>query len=154
MSWIVERVRPTNRDIAFVAENMRDIDKKEVFEMYGIDPLSALKGSVDGSRRVVATRFNGTPNAIFGVADANLATGHGVPWVLTTDACVSMPGVFMRMSFDIYEPLTRGYKVLTNYVLEDNIKSIEWLKLLGFTVEPPQPIGWRGANFRRFVKEK
>ncbi len=152
MSWVVERVKPTNADIAFVAENMREIDKLEAYEMSGLEPLMALKASVMSSKRVVATRFNGTPNAIFGVVEVNFLAGHGVPWVLTTDACVSLPSVFMRMTKDIYPALTTGYNILTNYVHEDNIKSIKWLEYLGFTLEPPQPMGINGENFRLFHK--
>jgi hypothetical protein len=87
---------------------------------------------------------------MFGVADLNILTGLGAPWLLGTDAVDRNYRQFLRRSLSWREQLSQRYDVLRNFVDDRNEVSKRWLEWMGFTLFDPIPVGVNGEMFRMF----
>lgn len=97
--------------------------------------------------------FNGhTPFGFWGVA--KIEDRIGSPWFLGTDTMMeSSKTVAHRTRFYVNE-FFENYDFLYNYVHEENVVSMRWLKWIGFVLEEPKPYGIKGDMFRRFMLSK
>lgn len=135
---------------ATIAERMRDEDVAEVWASSRSTPLDAITHSLSQSVEAWTATVDGRPEVIFGVADVNILTAMGAPWLLGTDAVVKHNRQFLRRSIWWREKLFSNYETLRNFVHEDNVVSKRWLEWLGFTLFDPMPIGSSGEKFRLF----
>lgn len=153
MSWTITTAKPELADFMHVAENMREADKIEVFELNASTPMQALTQSANTSDITCVVRLNGEPVVILGVGSLSLATKRGIPWLLGTDEVYRNAPLFMHMTKKIFPVISRNYSYLTNVIHEDNKQSERWLKFMGFEFGEAQPVGWRGAKFKVFAKD-
>lgn len=136
--------------VAPIAERMRPADVAEVLASSGKSPYEALMFSLTGSAQAWTAALDGQPEVMFGVADLNILTGLGAPWLLGTDAVERNYRQFLRRSLSWREQLSERYSVLRNFVDDRNEVSKRWLSWMGFTLFDPIPVGVNGEMFRMF----
>lgn len=136
--------------VAKIAERMRPADVAEVLASSGKSPYEALMFSLTGSAQAWTAALDGQPEVMFGVADLNILTGLGAPWLLGTDAVERNYRQFLRRSLSWREQLSERYDVLRNFVDDRNEVSKRWLAWMGFTLFDPIPVGVNGEMFRMF----
>lgn len=142
--------RPTPADIGALEAGMRGPDRDEIIAMRGPDVRASLERAVRVSTLARAMDVDGAFILLFGVAPVSLLGRVGAPWMLATERVERCPGALMRGA-SLYIPIMRDlYPVLVNYVDARNTRSIRWLKRLGFTFFPPEPVGVAGLPFHRF----
>ena len=100
----------------------------------------------------VLTTPGGEPAAVFGVAPVSLLGGQGCPWVLGTETFMDYPRDIVVQGKRTVRRWGERYDQLFNYVDARNLRSIAWLRHIGFQVFEPQPYGIRGLPFRRFER--
>lgn len=157
MSNEVKQVKPFVReakltDIAYLADNIRECDKQEVFAMSGITPEQAFLDGYSHSDTPYVVEWQGKAIAMFGVSgDKNKV---GIPWMLATNGIKGIRKQFIRGCKPYVEAMHTEYPVLTNYVWAENSLHIAWLQWLGFKFADHLPLGRNGEMFIHFYKEK
>jgi hypothetical protein len=142
---------PAGHDhIATIAARMRQADVAEVWAASRSTPHRARMFSLQHSQQAWTALVDGQPEVMFGVADLNILTATGAPWLLGTDAVIAHRRQFLRRSVWWREKLLGRYEVLTNFVHDGNVVSKRWLGWLGFTLHDPAPTGVSGEMFRLF----
>jgi len=148
----VKFVKPTNELIQHVADNMRQADRIEIAASHGYTPIEALVKGVDRSKLCAVALINDEPCAVFGLVVENIVTGFGVPWLLGTDLIFKHKREFIEQTKTGVAEMLEVCPRLENWVHCKNVKSIRWLKSMGFTMSDPKPIGVNGELFMRFTK--
>lgn len=74
----------------------------------------------------------------------------GVPWMLASPTLSRIRKTFLRECRQYVEDMLLRYGHLENYVWAGNTVHIQWLKWLGFTIEPAKPHGIDSQPFHRF----
>lgn len=134
-------VPATEDHIEEIAARMRAADRQEVFAARGVSPHEALEFSLQKSAIARTALVDGKPEVMFGVADLNVLSRVGAPWLLGTDAVEAEYRQFLRRSIDWRGQLLQRYDVLRNLVDERNAVSVRWLKWLGFRFLKAFPVG-------------
>jgi len=133
----------SKEDIQYVADNLREIDKKEIWASHRRWPMEIP--SVCEGQEVYAV---GNPAwCIFGISSEG---NKGVPWLLATE-CINFNSIgFLRASRRIQSDWLKKYGFLTNLIHADNEKCILWLIWLKFSF--PASCMINGEKFLRFEK--
>jgi hypothetical protein len=130
---------------------MRQRDRAEVLASHGVSPEDAVMQSWRHS--VVCHSIIGDDGSPVGLAGV---TSSGSIWLLATDGLLATPGhrrQFVRGARIWVESLLdSGMGPLHNWTLARNRVALRWLRSLGFTVEPPAPMGPRLELFCYFER--
>ena len=151
---MVEFLKPTDRLINHVADDMRRSDVDEVWASHRHSPRDALHSSVNASDFSAVVVAHGEPYAVLGLSMINLLLGHGAPWLLSTNQAVKSKREFITLVPDVIGEMFTHCTVLRNYVHVKNVDSIRWLKRIGFTLEAPVKYGRGGEFFHEFYMTK
>ena len=154
MEWSVRLATP--RDIPYLAKNLRQTDKDEVFASSGRTVTESLENAftLENSDIYVGT-YNGNPEIIFGICPMSKGSIVGFPWMLCTDQLKKSPKEFMRRCKDWVDKWNNKYPVLTNMVYARNSLHIRWLKWCGFKFIKLHPqYGHSKEPFWEFYKTK
>jgi hypothetical protein len=137
-----------------VAANVRDADRLEFAANY-----RTARQVLEQALRLSTVSWTGMvddePVCMFGVAPIGvMLSGHGRPWMVGTklldDPLVAV--MFLRRNRPKIAEMLELYPVLSNYVAASNVKAIEWLRWIGFTVsDTPVPAGIRNVPFYHFT---
>jgi hypothetical protein len=87
---------------------------------------------------------------LFGMAPISLLGDQGVPWMIGTGLVDRHPGAFIRASRPYISRMLALCPQLVNVVDARNVKSIAYLKRMGFTILPAAPTGAAGLPFHPF----
>lgn len=147
----IEITHATHDYISHVAQYMRQADIDELAAC-GTNPEAALLYGFYNSGECYAGLIDSEPICIFGITLENEG-GNAIPWLLGTDAIDRNRKVFMRESQLLFSEFCARYRYMRNWVDVRNVKSIAWLKWLGFQVGAPEPYGPYGLPFCPFWKE-
>ena len=148
----VKFVKPNSDLVQYVANNMRQADRIEITASHGYTPIEALVKGVAISTLSSVALINDEPCAVFGLVVENIITGFGVPWLLGTDLIFKHKRDFVEHTRIGVDEMLEVCPRLENWVHCENVKSIRWLKSMGFTMSDPKPIGVNGELFMRFTK--
>lgn len=140
-------------DIAFIAENMRESDRMEVWTAHRHTPLEALQRSMRTSILNWTIEHRGNPVAMFGVGAQSALGTTGYPWLLGTYNLKLVQFEFLRWSKYYVGIMREMFDYLENWVDVRNVTSIKWLSWCGFTLADEQPWGHDGLPFRHFFME-
>lgn len=146
-------------DLEPLASNMRQEDRDELWAGFHLEPEKAIEISTTGVMLRHITKvgcYQFKPVCIFGVSETPGSTAlHrcGTPWMLGTTELEDHAFVFLKYSRKFIENMVDSFDWLENYVDARNLKSIEWLKWLGFDIEDAKPWGVEGLPFHRFTMD-
>ncbi len=134
-----------------MVRNMRDADYVEITEGSGLSAMEVVGFSYDGSEAVWAGEWDGELVCLFGVAPYTILTGHGCPWMMTTDLIMDCQKTFLKKSRDVVARMSELYPTLSNHVDTRNEVARRWLAWLGFQINPePEPFGPNELPFHYF----
>lgn len=142
----------TIADCIKLAPNLREADKKELLLSSGEEPLEALILSLQVSEECNAI-MNDEEEIVglFGVATVDEDLGS--PWLLGADGIKQIATEFIQGSHSWIEEVQARYKILFNYVHEENEVAIKWLKKLGFNfIQKIEDYGVGQAPFYEFLR--
>ena len=142
--------RARAEDVPFLAENVREEDRLEIWHSARKTPLEAFQTGYEVSDTPYTVEWQGKPVAMFGVSGLD---GVGVPWMLATDDLKKIRKSFLRECRSYVEELNNEYPLLVNVVWAGNDVHIQWLKWLGFKFEAPIRMGPDNEMFIRFYRE-
>lgn len=140
----------TPKIIDYVADNMRQADRDEVYASHGYQPVDALIQSVKYSDFNSVACIAGRPVAIFGLMRRGLLSNKGIPWLLGTNEMFRYKREVVTASRVIVDSMIDICPELENYVHTKNIRSVRLLKYLGFKLDEPTPFGHQNELFNRF----
>lgn len=141
----------TDGDILELAAGMRRADRQEIMASSGPDILATVRRAVASSTACWSVYVGDVFVMIGGVAPLSLLGSVGSPWMLGTEALEKVPGALTRVGIQYLQIVLGLYPELVNYVDARNIKSIRWLRRLGFTIaDQPIPYGLQRLPFYRF----
>tara|TARA_Y100001937_G_scaffold24040_1_gene34529 strand:+ start:666 stop:1118 length:453 start_codon:yes stop_codon:yes gene_type:complete len=143
--------KATFKDMKYVANNLRDIDKLEAFYQTGQEPLQALQLTYICSKvNMAIADDNDQPIGLCGVVQG------GIIWMVATDALFDNKKYriqLIRKGREWVDNLLKSYKVLYNFVYAENTSAIKWLKSLGFTfIQYHEKYGMQGKPFYEFLR--
>ncbi len=144
---------PTEADIRYVAEHMREEDRREVKRMSGTTHEEALRLSVAASRICYTGLACGEPSCIFGASCVNLCDGTATLWMLSSDAVDRHPLDFAVGSLAGVDRICRempGIAEFGNFVDAEYGKSMKWVEWLGGQFTKESKTGLCGGKFRFF----
>lgn len=136
-------------DCESLAPRLRLADVHEIELAIGLEPLVALRKSVEVSSKKWSITIDDEVIAIFGVS---LRGSTGLPWLVASDGLLKIKRSFLAGCEPYIRSMSEGCDVLTNYVWVQNKVSLKWLAWLGFSFEPPVSYGKSGEQFIRFFK--
>ena len=146
----------TIHDIVHVGHHMRAADVRELQAVHGLDvnAMDALSRAVAVSTESFAlVAPDDHPVAIFGVAQVFADITHAAPWLLGTEAFARYPRDLVVLGRQVVDGWARQYRQLSNCVDARNVRSVAWLKALGFEIHPPGPVGRAGEPFHLFTRQ-
>tara|TARA_R100000388_G_C7185034_1_gene130614 strand:- start:223 stop:675 length:453 start_codon:yes stop_codon:yes gene_type:complete len=125
-------IRKANlKDLNHVIENMRVIDKIEVFYQTNLKPEEAIQFSYLATKdRMAIADDNNNPIGLCGVCPG------GCIWMVATDELFQNKKYkiqLIRQGKQWVDSLLKNYKLLYNMVYAENDSAIKWLRCLGFT---------------------
>lgn len=151
-----EFVEVTEEGIEHIAQNLRPVDQEEAFATFGHRRyLDGIKLSVAASDSVVmAISAFSEPVAVLGVSTVSLLYNTGCPWMLATPHVDRYRRAFIEAGRFYTQSMLSEYDALENHVDARNVKSIAWLKRIGFQISAPEPFGVMGYPFHPFRIER
>lgn len=147
---MVKFLKPNPEMIKHIADNMREADAVEVWEMSRQTPIQSIEEGLRLSDFSAVVTVNDIPCAVLGLVVVDILTGTGVPWLLGTDHAVRQRRVFLSNCERGIKQMVQICPNLFNYVHAENKISVRWLSHMGFTVEDPMAMGEGGAMFHKF----
>lgn len=133
-----------------LAPVMRAPDRAEIWASSHKEPLECLRHSLGISEEFWAAFAGDQILALFGVVDQQ---EFGVPWMLASDRLRLHPRAALVIGRRMVNAWLTEYGRLQNFVDARQTASIRWLRKLGFTVEPPRPLGPDQLPFHLFRQE-
>lgn len=158
MSEGIKRSKPyirsaTREDCITLSKNLRQADLEEISHAYGLLPEQTLLLGYRTSTKTWAVVLGDEIVAIFGIGGFPGVVGF--PWMLASSALTKIRKSFLSGCRGVIEEMLSMYPNLENQVWSGNTTHIQWLRWLGFTVEPPALYGITGQPFHRFyMKDK
>jgi hypothetical protein len=148
--WTITDCEPCH--LRAVARNLRAGDAAEVAAYGEGSPMRVIWRSWKSSTICYTMLVDGEVAVIGGVV-GSLMDAEGMPWLLTTAAVERVPVSFVRAARAHASEALKVYPMLANYVHAPYARAIWFLKLVGFTVDPPEQIAATGEMFCRFHME-
>lgn len=149
------QIVPAAREhIPYLADRMREADRREIWASHRHTPTEALTGALVASTRAWSALIGGRPEIMWGVAPAgSLLSRTGCPWLLASPALENQVGwEFRRWSRYYVERMQTGFDRLENCVAADNLISRRWLAWCGFTLADAVTV-INGHDFIPFWRE-
>lgn len=137
-------------DVEALLKGMRACDREEVRAMVGDGYEDWLRETIPQSELLWAGMYGGEFGSILGASE--IEPGIGSPWLLATDVADKNPAAVLECGMTYVPKMLERFPRLFNYVDARNKKSIRWLKRIGFTILPPEPVGSAGALFHGFFQ--
>lgn len=130
-----------------IAARIRQSDLNEVWAVGLVLARPALELSLRTSEVKRTWMVDGKPEAMAGITRQG---DNGLVWLLATDVAEVYPHQFLRASRRELNAVRDNYDRIHNFVDARNVKSIRWIKWLGFDVTPAMPFGRLGKPFHYF----
>ena len=138
-----------------IAMACREADRRELWDICEMDPYTALFASLNAAESAWTGMADVIPVCMFGVSPAAGLRGDvGIPWLIGTDFIDQYAKEFLRHNKRYVQIMLAHHKRLHNWVSCANIRSIEWLEWLGFTMGKPEKVGPFKKEFIPFWMER
>lgn len=116
-----------------LADNLRPADLAEIQATHALPAFDCLLQSVELSSLCWVALDGDTPFCVFGCAPS-AAPDVGVAWLMGTARLDDIPHTFVRNTLRHLKEMHRLYPCLFNYIDVRNTRSVEWLRLCGFSI--------------------
>lgn len=146
------KIIPAEYDhIPWIAEHIREADRREMWNYAMLKPLAALARSLSVSEIAYTGFIDDEPVCMLGVARSGILSNVGRPWLIGTTKIEKHQILFLRKCKPVIEEMKALFPVMENYIAPDNTKAIRWLKWLKFEFDKePVSIGPLNKKFTRF----
>lgn len=145
----IEIVETTAEHVRKLAGNLREGDIHEI-EIYGFPTNKALWRSFKGSILRRTALVDDKVAAIWGVGGVPLSE-TGQPFLMTSVEVEKVsPLKFVRIYQEEVLRMLQLFPRLVNYVDAAYTKAVRLLDIIGFEIGDPEPLGLKGALFRKF----
>jgi hypothetical protein len=142
-------VRPSEiGDVYRLAATLREADADEVRAL-GIDPSTAIRSSYRDAILRKSYFVDGELAAMSGLCGA-LLSDIGEPYLMTSPAAERAKFAFVRLAHCAVAEMLTHRMCLEGQVAASYTRAIRLIKVLGFTLSEPRPIGPKGALFRTY----
>lgn len=145
----VRIVAAIKEDVDWLAPRLCELDRQELRLALG-DVVPAFKQTYGNAVCAYTIMVDHVPYVMCGINPGG-DPRRGVIWCLSCAEARKFPLRFMRYGRMLVDEGLANFAVLENYVYEQNVRSMAWLKRLGAKFERPQPYGVSGAMFKRFT---
>lgn len=135
MDWSVIKLTEFNYKtiIKDLAPRLRSSDILECRLSTGKDPEEVLLESFSYPKLGMWVGcYKGIPEVIGGVTTWEHDDTVGFPWMMCTDVTTKHPKGFLRLSRKWVEGISNIYRVLINFVHDENTTHKRWIKWAGF----------------------
>lgn len=146
----IEIVEATREHVQVLRSRLRADDALEMTAI-GEDPGACLWHSWRGSPYRRTALVDGAVAAMWGVHGDMLAE-TGIPWLLTAPVVETLPVSMLKVGRRETGFMSELYPYLENQVMASYRRAVRFIRMMGFTVEAPEP--FRGVPFRRFWFER
>lgn len=133
---------------ALLAANLRKDDADEI-RAFGESRIRGVSRAFRSGIMCRTAFVDGEIAAMWGLG-GNLLSNVGHPWLLTTPAAARSPFLYVRVGKAQLADMLALRPVLYDYVAAKYTRAISFLRLLGFTVGEPEPLGRRNELFCKF----
>ena len=145
------KIIPATVDHAqFISATIRPEDRDEMWAACMQNPSQALENGLRFSDKTMTAMVNGLPVAMWGVVPESLIGNAGTPWMVASFLIDKEFRTFLKHCRPPVMELLNQYDKLENYVDARNVRSIQWLRWLGFTIEEAKPYGVFKLPFHKF----
>lgn len=139
-------------DAEALLANLRPADLAEGEALAGAGQVpemvaESLRASVLSWTAVAA----GDVVCMFGVAPVTLMGDHGMPWMLGTPLVEQHRRALTRQGPAYIAHMLAAFPHLVNVVDARNVRSIAWLRRVGFQIHDARPAGVAGMPFHPFT---
>ena len=139
---------PTEERAYYVAANVRREDEREVWLSHRVDgPTAVLESWLASDVCRCIETADGEPVGLTGLVGDRI-------WLLGTAGLTATKRRRLQLCIEgrgwVQHCLEQVGCPIWNDVYARNTQSVRWLQFLGFTVEPPRPMGVSCALFSRF----
>ena len=139
-------------DIPPIAENIREDDAYEC-SLFSMSPYEALlEGFTEEDSRSYTLLNKGIPIGMMGVVRENDDIGR--VWFLATDDVYKEYRKFLRKCPEVIDVLQGDFRVIFNYVPEENKKTMRWLIWCGFLFDINNKYLHGSSRFMKFFRCK
>lgn len=142
-----------------VEVELGDLDNKEAKALsFDNSKLAILQAIVD-SEEAFTVSVDDKVLGVFGIIDVSLEsvkedTKKGIPWFVCNKALGKYSNGVLAIANGFIKEILKEYQYLSNFVLEDNKLSHEFVRKLGFTIIHDPPIKIGGVNFLEYYMKK
>lgn len=133
----IEVVPADYPDAADITMRLRESDVLELSRLSREDPWTAIRSSIEGDGEAWIAKVDGSPEIVFGCGKTALLGGRAHPWLLGTDVVDQLAFPMLRTTRTYVRRWAQEHRLLENLVDATNVRTIRWLKALGFTFDPP-----------------
>jgi hypothetical protein len=139
-------------DIEDLRRNMRDMDRREIAALTPHRTVNDALVSIldEGNLSFTARDDDGDLVAIFGIYEPTALGSAASPWLLGTEILFKHTRDLVLLSREAVQAWSRKYDVLHNVVWAQNVKSIRYLKAVGFTFSDLKTAPRTGAEYYEF----
>lgn len=136
----------------YIAANMRQSDRREVYYLAAFTPLSAVRATLVCAVKSYTAMVDDVPALMWGISRRSFISSVGVPWLLGTPVAEEHQFKFGRDTLTYFNEMASLFPRMENYALAENKRALRWIKWAGFDTEEAKPVGPFGASFVRFGK--
>lgn len=133
-----------------IADNLSEADRADLEAVGHTDAHKVIADAVAGAREAYIARWNGEPQAVFGVTDYAHDHHHGIPWLLSTDSTPPKAREFLKLAHGAVAGWSPMYLSLRNVVGAQHPTAHALLKALGF--QPAAEHQHHGHTFTEYTR--
>lgn len=117
-----------------IAENMREVDIKEVMIINNMLPEEAMRLSIQNSEVSWCCLIDNEPSFAWGVCNTGTMMSRvGCPWLLATERVKLVTRQFIKSCHYYVGKMQDRFEYMENFILKENKIAIRWLKWCGFS---------------------
>lgn len=139
----MQRVLKNERDVLYILDNLRAIDKKEVIAIHGNNYKQKVFDSIMETDFYVLlgkSKNKNTPVTMGGIWEASsLNKDIGIVWLLSTDEVKSHIICLLKEIKKEIDKADEKFWLTYNLIYKENIQAKRFLKKLGYRFDNPKP---------------
>lgn len=149
----IDIIKSQQSHIDDLHSKIKQSDIDEVDASHGMTAKEALDMSLHNSHEAYTVTVDGKPEMMFGVVETD-EDGVAIIWMLSSDEIFKMVTVkrFIRETKRWVKHFHKEFAVLFNHVDERNMRSLNWLRRVGFKLaERVESYGSKGLPFIQII---